>query len=161
MPNKALILLLIFWGLSLGQSPPPGEGKNHQNMEAIRVWKLTETLELTEDQVNKFLPLINIHERKIRAVQKEIDELSNQAGELRAKGDISQKDADRLIKLYSDKMDEIHKIKYDFMKSLPKHLSPEQQLVYLGFEARFRKDLKQYMKDRRGDRTRDRRAERP
>ena len=161
MAKKLIVLLLIVCGVSLGQGPPQNGNGKRQNMDAVRIWKLTESLELTEDQVNKFLPLINIHERKIRTLQKEIEELSKKGVELRKAGDLSQKDANKLIEEYTEKMEEINRIKRDFIKSLPKHLSPDQQMLYLGFEARFRKDLKQYMKDRKGTRGANRRRERP
>lgn len=75
--------------------------------------------------------------------------------------DVSQKEVDKMIKRYNDKQAEIFKIKYDFVKSLPKHLSPEQQLLYIGFEARFRKELRTYMKDKRDYGDRNRRPKRP
>jgi hypothetical protein len=45
---------------------------NKQNMDAIRIWKLTEVLELSEEQVVTFLPLVQIHERKLKEIQSEI-----------------------------------------------------------------------------------------
>ncbi len=122
---------------------------NPQNMDAIRIWKLTESLELTEDQVTTFLPLVQIHERELREIQAEMVALSKEATEAVKKGDLSQKEVDKFIKKYSSKQGEIHKIKDDFIKSLPKQLTPEQQLLYLGFEARFRSELRQYMKNER------------
>ncbi len=149
MRTKLLLLTIILIGTSLGQ-PPPMEGRmNKQNMDAIRIWKLTEVLELTEDQVVSFLPLIQIHERKLKEIQGEIRVLAKDAHALKEKGDVSQKQVDKFIKRYSEKQSEAHKIKSDFVQSLSKHLTPEQQLIYLGFETRFRSDLREYMKNER------------
>ena len=149
MRIKLLLITLILMGTSLAQ-PPPRDGRmNPQNMDAIRIWKLTEVLELTEDQVVTFLPLVQIHERKLREIQREMVALSKEARAVREKGDVSQKQVDKFIKKYAEKQNQIHKIKNDFLKSLPDHLTPEQQLIYLGFETRFRSELREYMKNER------------
>jgi hypothetical protein len=75
--------------------------------------------------------------------------LSKEAHAVREKGDVNQKQVDKFIKKYAEKQSQIHKIKNDFVKSLPDHLTPEQQLLYLGFETRFRSELREYMKNER------------
>jgi len=151
MRIKILITLLLVLGSSLGQ-PLPREGRmDDRNMDAIRIWKLTEVLELTEDQVVTFLPLVQVHERELKAIHKELMTLSKEAHADMEADEVTQKEVDKYLKQYVDKQNEIIKIKNDFVASLPDHLSPEQQLRYLSFETRFRKDLREYMKqERRG-----------
>jgi hypothetical protein len=160
MRTKLLLLTVILIGTSLGQ-PPQREGRmNKQNMDAIRIWKLTEVLELTEDQVVTFLPLVQIHERKLKEIQGEIIMLAKDAHALKEKGEVSQKQANKFIKKYAEKQSEVYKIKSDFVQSLSDHLTPEQQLIYLGFEARFRNELREYMKnERRGMKNSGKRTE--
>ncbi len=151
MVKKSIfILVLIMVGFVIAQGPPSQGRFKPQNMDAVRIWKLTEVLELTEDQTLTFLPMVQIHERKLRSAQREIQDLTMQSRKLLEQDEISQKDVDKMIKRYNDKHAEIFKIKHDFIKSLSKHLTPEQQLLYVGFEASFRKELRTYMKDRRG-----------
>ena len=148
MRTKLLFLTIILIGSSLGQ--PPMEGRGHpQNMDAIRIWKLTEVLELTEDQVVTFLPLVQIHERKLKEIQSEIRVLAKDAHALMEKGNVTQKQVDIYLKEYAEKQRVVFKIKNDFITGLPEHLTPEQQLIYIGFEARFRSDLREYMKNER------------
>lgn len=161
MRHNILIILLVMMGSVFAQTPSPQRMDNPQNMDAVRIWKLTEVLELTEEQTVTFLPLVQIHERKLREIQQEIQELTRESRKLLEQENISQKDVDKMIKRYSEKHDEIYKIKHDFIDALQKHLKPEQQLLYLGFEARFRNDLRLYMKDRRGFRDSGRRDEKP
>ncbi len=149
MRAKLLLFTIILIGTSLGQPPPREGGMKSQNMDAIRIWKLTEVLELTEDQVVTFLPLVQIQDRKLRKIQSEMVALSKEARAVREKGDVSQKQVDKFIKKYAEKQSQIHKIKNDFVKSLPDYLTPEQQLLYLGFETRFRSELREYMKNER------------
>ncbi|MEA3286876.1 MAG: hypothetical protein U9Q77_05830 [Candidatus Marinimicrobia bacterium] len=160
MSRNILIILLIMIGVSIAQ-PPPGGAGGSRNINAVRIWKLTEMLELTEEQTVTFLPLVQIHERKLRNIQQEMQELNRAGHKLIDEQDISQKEVDKLIKQYIKKQNDIHKIKHDFTQSLPKYLTPKQQLLYIGFEARFRQDLRQYMKDRRGGNVQNRRDKRP
>jgi hypothetical protein len=86
--------------------------------------------------------------------------LAKEAYALRKKGDVTQKQVDVYIRKYAEKQSEVHKIKNDFVQSLSDHLTPEQQLIYLGFETRFRSDLREYMKnERRGMKNPGKRAE--
>lgn len=151
MRTKILLTLLLIFGSILGQ-PPPREGRmDDRNMDAIRIWKLTEVLELTEDQVITFLPLVQVHEREIKTINKELMKLAKDAYAAMEAGEVTQKEVDKYIKRYVDKHNEILKIKNAFVVSLPEHLTPVQQLRYLSFENRFRKELREYMKqERRG-----------
>ncbi len=160
MRTKLLVLLILVLGSAPAQGPPQRDGINRKNMDAIRVWKLTEVLELTEEQVSTFLPLVQIHERELKQIHKEQIQISKESALLLESGKVSQKDVNKFVKKYSAKQDEIHKIKHDFLKSLPDHLSPEQQLLYLGFETRFRSELRNYMKNERKEMSKKRRDQR-
>lgn len=144
-----VFLILTLAGTTMGQPPPMDVGMSPKNMEAVRIWKLTEVLELSEDQVLTFLPLVQIHERELKKVQKEIVVLAKETHVLLEKGDVSQKEVDKYIKMYTGKQNEIHKIKNNFVKSLPEYLTPSQQLRYLSFETQFRSGLREYMKNER------------
>ena len=162
MRNYTWLIFVLMLGNSLAQEPPDVGGFSPKNMDAVRIWKLTEVLELSEDQVATFLPLVQIHERKLRDIQKEMVALAKEGHKLMDDGEVSQKDVDKLIKKYSAKQDEVNQIKNDFLKSLPKHITPKQQLLYLGFETRFRSELREYMKnERRGNSGQGRHTKRP
>lgn len=120
-----------------------------QNIDAVRIWKMTEVLELTEEQSTKFLPVLQIHERELKEIQNNMRELHQENQKLLKDGDVSQKEADALIKSYIKVQNEMHKHRQEFMGSLSDYLTPEQQLKFIGFENRFRQELRDYMKDRR------------
>jgi len=158
MKLKSVLILLVLIGTALGQPPGGDMPPTKQNMDAIRIWKLTEVLELTEDQVTSFLPLVQIHERELRAAQQEMVNLIKEGHALQKENEVTQKAVDKFTKKYMAHHAEVFKIKNDFIKSLPKHLTPEQQILYLSFEARFRKELREYMKnERRGENRRNKR----
>jgi len=150
MRNLIKFLVPIVLTASFAQAQPPDDASRPQNMDAVRIWKLVEVLELTEEQSLLFLPIVQIHERELREAQKEANQLNMEGQNLLKKGDVSQEDVDKMIQKYADRQKKMHEIKHDFITSLPKYLTPKQQLLYLGFEARFRKDLRQFMKERQG-----------
>jgi Spy/CpxP family protein refolding chaperone len=154
--RKTALLVLLTAGMCLGQPGPAAGGGPPPNLDAIRIWKLTEALKLTEEQTVTFLPLVQIHERKLREAQREIQGITAEGRNLLKQENISQKDVDKLIKRYTAKQTEIFRIKQDFVKTLPQYLTPEQQLLYIGFEARFRKELREFMKERHGGRDQNR-----
>ena len=159
MKLRLLGPMLLLSGVLLAQPAPDMEFSPH-NMDAVRIWKLTEVLELTEEQTVSFLPVVQIHERKLRDAQHELMELGRSGQQLLAEADISQKQVDKLLGNYVKKQQEITDIKTEFVKTLPKYLTPQQQILYLGFEARFRQELRDFMKDKRGNDTKSRRGDR-
>jgi len=162
MRNYTWLIFVLIMGNSIAQEPPKVGGFSPKNMDAVRIWKLTEVLELSEDQVATFLPLVQIHERKLRDIQKEMVALAKEGHTLMTAGEVSQREVDKYIKRYSAKQDEVHQIKHDFLTALPEHLTPKQQLLYLGFETRFRSELREYMKnERHGTGEQKRRTKRP
>lgn len=126
------------------------DAQPQRNMDAIRIWRLTEQLELTEEQTATFLPILQIHERKMREAQKEIGELAEKGEKLLEDKKLSQKQVDKLVKEYMDQQKRINDLKADFISSMHQYLTPRQQVLFLGFEHRFRQDLRDYMRKHRG-----------
>lgn len=127
-------------------------GQPDKNMDAMRIWKMTEVLELNEEQSMKFLPALQIHERELRSIQGKMVELYKKNQQFLEKEDLNQKAIDGQIFIYLKYQNEMHAMRQEFIKSLSEYLTPEQQLKFIGFEHRFRKDLREYMKDRRNPR---------
>jgi Spy/CpxP family protein refolding chaperone len=134
---------------------PMAPAGNQQNMDAIRIWKLTESLELTEDQITTFIPIVQLHEREMRELQKEMmTEMRKLHSELDTK-ETSEKAAAAQLKEFIKLQEQMDSTKLDFIKSLPKYLTPKQQMQYLVFEAEFRRQLRSFLQEqRRGPDTR-------
>jgi len=81
-----LLALILIGGLARAKpaSPPPAAGGPHarEKLEALRIWRLTEELNLTEDQSAQFFPKL----KKLRQLREErrdnrralIDELTKE-----------------------------------------------------------------------------------
>lgn len=161
MKMKIFLIVLItastlsaqYWQMP-GQGPGGPGGMSRENMEAVRIWKMTEMLELTEDQVATFIPAMQIHERKIQTLQKKHAVLIRENQTLIERGNVNQKDVEKALASYTKLEKEIHAVKMEWMAKLPEYLSPEQQLRYLTFEAEFRKHLRRFIQDQRGSQPR-------
>jgi len=147
--KKMLLIWVILTASLLAQPGPPGEGPRG-DMDAIRIWKLTESLELTEEQITTFIPAMQLHERKMRELQREMMKEMREIHAKASKEDLSQKDVDAVLKRYLEMQAEMDKTKSTFISDLPKYLTPRQQLIYLSFEAEFRKQLRTFLKEHRG-----------
>lgn len=151
---KLLSLLGIGWAVSLfaQQPPPPGRwsGSHPEEMEvrrekieALRIYRMTEFLDLTEDQAVTFFPRLNAFENNIRQKQRQqmglIQEIDNKIKDVNFKA--NEAEVKKYSRQLADMERELIKEKEKFIEELGTVLTPEQQLRYLIFEARFRERL--------------------
>lgn len=136
--------------------PPMGPGPGNQQMlerwETLRIWKLTEFLDLSEEQAAKFFPAL----QNFRTSMEELDsaEVSLQRDIIQEiqSGKVNQRFVDRQKKEILNLRNQRTELEQEFMNSLPEYLSPEQQARYLVFEKRFQQALKNIIQRRRMDR---------
>lgn len=136
--------------------PPMGPGPGGQQMierwETLRIWKLTEFLNLNEEQAAKFFPAL----QNFRASMDELDsaEVRIQRDIIGAiqSGKVNQRFVDRQKKEILNLRDKRTNLEQEFLSNLPEFLSPEQQARYLVFEQRFQRALKNLIQRRRMDR---------
>ncbi len=155
MRNKIyLILILLITTMSLFAQRGPFDktiNKDRRDkMEQLRIWKMTEFLDLTTDQATEFFPLIRQHEKKIlkfhnqqREIMQEInDKINNE----------NYKPTEQEVNLIIDKIGnterKILKERSIFLKSLNKVLTKEQQLRVIVFESRFKRHLMRALSNR-------------
>jgi len=141
--KRSLIVFITFALAGVAIAQPPGR------LDAVRIWQMTEVLELTEEQTATFLPALQIHERALKKMQEKMHAMYKANQKLLEQNDLSQREVDKILKTYSKMQDEMHSLRQDFYGSMSEYLTPEQQLKFIGFENRFRQDLRDYMKDRR------------
>lgn len=151
---KRVIPILILGGLLIAQprsARPKGPQKGHpgQRLEMMKMWRLTEELNLSEEQASKFFPRYNALEKEIMDISKQQKELLKGLRE-RAKSDqeISQSELDEITKKVSDLEQQKIQKKQQFFEDLDDFLSTDQRAHYLGFELRFKEDLRKGMRDR-------------
>ncbi len=156
---KALssVLIIAFSGLVFAQpefaegGPPPDV---LEKLEMIKMWKLTDALDLTEEQAAKLFPAMKDFRRAREERRKRELEL---VGELREAVDQGADTAEIMAIL-----DELQSIKAQecqaeaqFMTKMRSILSARQQAEYVLFEAAFRKRMIELLREfHRGGRAR-------
>ena len=133
--------------------PPPGsEDKDPRAIiEKVRIYLLTEKLDLSEEQAVKFFPKLNDLRKAEEDVQKErmgiIAKLEGQVREKASEKDLLQtlSGFENLIKTKADKDKKIR----DELRSL---LTPVQQAKFLIFQTKFEQEIRDMIREIRGNR---------
>jgi len=125
----------------MGYMPP-------RNVEAVRIYKLTQALNLTDVQITTFIPALQKHEQAVREEQKKLMTIMDEGRTLFNEDQMSQKEVNKFMDKVNGQQARIQTMNQDFLKSLDKYLTPRQQLQYLGFEVRFRRQLRDFIQDR-------------
>lgn len=128
--------------------PAPGEALP-RNVEAVRIYKLTQALNLTDDQITTFIPAMQRHEEQVRDAQQALHKIMDEGRTLLNSDKVNQKDVDKFIARVNQQQNRVQQLNQDFLNSLSKHLTPRQQLQFLGFEERFRRQLREFIQQRR------------
>jgi len=149
MKKIFLVLTVLFLSLSLLQAQPNKKGKKGKNREkiaAMRTAFITEKLELTEVEAEKFWPITNQYHVKRKAVNKAY----KQDKKLES---MTDEEADALINDHIAKEQQLLDLKKDYIRQL-KSVLPAKKIVKLKrVNKQFKKELlkrsgKRKMKDR-------------
>lgn len=149
--KQITIVTLCSLGLVMAQRGDYRPGpKGGEKMRMMAVWKLTEHLDLKEDQADKFFPRYRSHEEKLKSIRKQQREILKPLKEkIRDGEEISAKEVssaiDQLTKLEKQMVTD----REDFVKGMKNILSPEQQLKLLTFRGEMMRDVKGKIRDRR------------
>jgi len=137
--------LLLIPAILLGQEDfmPPMNPERREQMEALRIWKMTEFLELTSDQSTRFFPRLREMEAGIRKnLDKQRDimiEINKQTEDPNYKANPAD------VKKYAHHLAELEKEivtdKENFILNCADVLTTQQQLKFIIFENRFRNRL--------------------
>ena len=97
---KKLAILLLMTGVVLAQ--PSMEKPDRNRLEMMKMWKLTDELELTEEQAEKFFPQYRTLMSDLEDVTKQQHEVMKQIGELSKEKEVDGKKLDNLVKQAND-----------------------------------------------------------
>jgi len=126
---------------------PPFEGnpQRREQIEALRIYKMTEFLDLTEEQAQAFFPKLKIFEDHLRAKQRKQMELVREINQKLKSTDFKPAETDvrRYAKQLADLEREIIQEKEKFISDCGPQLTSQQQLKFIVFENRFRQRLLQ------------------
>jgi hypothetical protein len=129
-------------GFGPGGGPLPGEGRRaHEMVEAFRLYRLTEYLELTETQTAKVYPKLaemqRVREEHMEAVQAKMDALAEMLEADKVQADKAAAQAREIRDLQNEHFTRMHALESDLMGMLDQ----VQQAKYVIFESHFQKHL--------------------
>ncbi len=162
--KKIIGMLLLINSLVFAQFPGDGPRRRplmrerHEKIEKLRIWKMTEFLDLTTEQAGKFFPAL-----------KELDEKTSDLFDKRYKlmDDIlekskqkeynpSDKELEKILKKLDQYDKKIKEIKMTFVREELDYLTNQQKVKYLVFDIKFKSHLIRALRDhhnpkRKGD----------
>ena len=148
----SVVLALIGAGVGArGQEPPPmDEEEPRRLIETVRIWRMTQELDLSEEQILQFFPKL-----------KNLEDMERHRAETKAK---VIRELDELLKAdkpslpaLQKKMAEVERVDEEFDKKAAKVkdeiksvLSVEQQAKLLVFRFKFQREMRDIIREIRG-----------
>ncbi len=142
---KISILITIIAGILYAQCPlmdmpPPGSDKAKEKIETVKMWKMTEALDLSEEQASRLFPAMkqfqNMEDSLRNQMMKFVEDLENVLQE----NEDSSKIAVIIDKIVSLKNQQ-SKNEAEFFVKMRSILTPSQQAKYILFERDFRRKM--------------------
>jgi Spy/CpxP family protein refolding chaperone len=148
--NKIVILLMILSIIFCQPGKPAGPGGQYGNrMEMMMVWKMTEYLNLSEQQAEKLFPRMRKQRVKMRDyfdTEKELFDMH--LAKIKTGEKISQSDVNAIYKKMENLSVEMNEARMKFFKSTADILDPGQQIMFLSFEPYMKGQVQKGMKER-------------
>ncbi len=120
---------------------PEGISKMREMIKTVRIWKMTEELQLTEEQCYKIFPMMAKAEDEKKELKKKNKEIIDELRTIIGKKDANQKQIKDTIERLKKNTEEIRKKKEQTRDSIEKELTPEQQARYILFISDFHKKM--------------------
>jgi len=140
----ALGTLVLFTAAALAQQgPPPNREEIAKRIELIRMWKLTEALDLDEEAAARFFPVLNEHESKIREVADTKRGIERELRKALNSETVSPKeDLIDLMQQIVNLDQTINELKLKEVEAVSKVLSQEQLVTFIRFNLEFQRRIR-------------------
>lgn len=145
MKKILIVMVLIVANFSFAQ----GFKEKKEKIKALKVAYITEKLDFTTDEAQKFWPIYNtfdekqfeIRHNKMKAIIKKIEEGGIE--------NISEKEAQNLISQMENSEDELHSLKKKYMQDLQKVIPAKKIILLKKTEEEFNRKLLREFKERK------------
>lgn len=133
--------------------PPFGEGPRHEKMrqriETLKVWKLTETLDLSTEQSQQFFPLYNAFQDDRKAIEDERALVLRELNRLIEAENPDKQEIDKTLDKLDSFDDRIQARRTQFRRELKDILTIKQIGQLYVFEVQFRHQIRGMIDDAR------------
>ena len=147
---KIVIIIMSFSFILCqpGKARPPG-GQYQNRMETMMVWKLTDYLNLSEQQAEKLFPRMRRHRIRMGDLHTEEKDLfDSYLSKIKKEEKISQSDVNAMLKKMESLDLKKSKNRLDFIRSTKDILDPAQQVMFMSFEPYMKEQAQKGMKER-------------
>ena len=148
--NKIVIIIMSFSFILCQPGKGHGPGGQYQNrMETMMVWKLTDYLNLSEQQAEKLFPRMRRHRVRMGDLHAEEKDLfDSYLSKIKKEENISQSDVNTMLKKMENLDQKKSTNRIDFIRSTKDILDPEQQIMFMSFEPYMKQEAQKGMKER-------------
>ncbi len=148
--NKIVIIIMSFSFILCQPGKARGPGGQYQNrMETMMVWKLTDYLNLSEQQAEKLFPRMRRHRLRMGDLHAEEKDLfDSYLSKIKKEENISQSDVNTMLKKMENLDQKKSTNRIDFIRSTKDILDPEQQIMFMSFEPYMKQEAQKGMKER-------------
>ena len=148
--NKIVIIIMSFSFILCQPGKARGPGGQYQNrMETMMVWKLTDYLNLSEQQAEKLFPRMRRHRVRMGDLHTEEKDLfDSYLSKIKKEEKISQSDVNAMLKKMESLEQKKSTNRIDFIRSTKDILDPEQQIMFMSFEPYMKQESQKVMKER-------------
>ncbi|MEE8341782.1 MAG: hypothetical protein V3R52_06770, partial [Candidatus Neomarinimicrobiota bacterium] len=139
-----------FGAIGMRKQGPQGFGQHSDRMEMMMTWRLTEELELTPDQADRFFPRMKAHRDNMESIESELRETVKDARRKIEDGkEVTDSDFNNMFgkvaALEKQKVDE----KTRFITELNGILDNTQRIKLTMFKTKFAKEMQEQIRRKR------------
>jgi len=139
--NRMMVMMQEYDSLCPPECPPPPEHRERRMLEAVRVTRMTEMLELSNQQISRFFPKLKQMEESQREVRKKHRALVVQLEEL-----MIRKAKDQELKAKLDSLDKLQKETLKNMEKIHQELDAmltiQQRAMWRIFDQNFDEEIR-------------------
>lgn len=114
-----------------------------KRIQMLRIWRLTEVLQLSSDEAAKLFPVLNKYDEQFRAKADAKQKLLHKMHHEMKKETPDDKQLKSLIKKVMVIENEAIQVRHEMYKELETHLTPERLAKFMIFEISFQKEIDQ------------------
>ena len=147
------LAVMAFLSTSIQAQPGPGPGAGpmreqiKERIKTIKIWRLTEAVELTSEQSEKFFPIYNAFQDALDGLEREKQETLQQLDTMTRDPEASDKDIRNLIAEVGEFDNRSAEIQKKFFGDVLQVISTRQLGKLLVFEENFKRRLQETIRD--------------
>jgi Spy/CpxP family protein refolding chaperone len=158
----ALLTALLIWPDATWSQPPQEKRRLRdrrrddieERIHTMKIWKLTDELQLTDEQATHFFPLMNEFDRRQDDIEGKREETLGKLGEIVWDPNPDSKVINQLLDDLETSGDEHIKLRRKFRQDVAGILKPDQMGKLALFNARFPEMLRDMVRERGAERGR-------